>query len=228
MEPGMTDEGQTRGDANETRPPVSARMRVLVACLAGLLAFGIVMAVAPWQVASLAGWDVWAGVFVAWVWWNVGGLDGAATARSAMIEDDSRPASDLVLIAASVASLLGVGLALLKASSEQGTAQGIITAVAALSVVLSWAAVHTVFTLRYAREYYAQDGGIDFNDDRSPDYRDFAYLAFTIGMTYQVSDTDLTSNSIRRTVLRHALLSYLFGIVVVAITINVVAGLLHR
>jgi len=224
----MTDQGETRGDADEMRPPISARMRVLAACVAGLLAFGILMAVAPWQVASLAGWDVWAGVFVAWVWWNVARLDGAATARLAVIEDASRPASDLVLIAASIASLLGVGMALLKASSEDGTAQGLITAVAALSVILSWAAVHTVFTLRYAREYYAEGGGIDFNDERSPDYRDFAYLAFTIGMTYQVSDTELTSRSIRRTALRHALLSYLFGIVVVAITINVVAGLLNR
>jgi uncharacterized membrane protein len=154
-------------------------------------------------------------------------MDGAATAKSAMIEDDSRAASDLVLIAASVVSLLGVGLALLKASSEMGTARGLVTAVAALSVVLSWGAVHTVFTLRYARKYYAEGGGIDFNGDRPPDHRDFGYVAFTIGMTYQVSDTDLTSNSLRRTALRHALLSYLFGIVVVAITINVVAGLLR-
>ncbi len=223
----MTNKARPRDEADEIRSPVSARMRVFVSCLSGLFAFGIAMTVAPWQVSSLAGWDVWAGVFVAWVWWNVARLNGSATARSAMIEDDSRPASDLVLIAASVASLLGVGLALLKASSETGSAQGLITAVAVLSVVLSWAAVHTVFTLRYARTYYEEGGGIDFNDDRSPDYRDFAYVAFTIGMTYQVSDTDLTSKPIRMTALRHALLSYLFGIVVVAITINVVAGLLN-
>ncbi len=91
----------------------------------------------------------------------------------------------------------------------------------------SWAAVHTVFTLRYASLYHLEGGGIDFTEgDRLPDYRDFAYVAFTIGMTFQVSDTDLTSFTIRRTALRHALLAYLFGIVIVAITINVVAGLL--
>lgn len=223
----MTDQAEARGDAGQIRPPVSAGVRVLAACVIGLLAFGIVMTLAPWQVASLVGWDVWAGVFVAWVWWSIGRMDGSATERSAMIEDDSRAASDLVLIAASVASLVGVGLALLKASSETGTARAVVTGVAALSVVLSWGAVHTVFTLRYARVYYTEGGGIDFNGDRPPDYRDFGYVAFTIGMTYQVSDTDLTSNSLRRTVLRHALLSYLFGIVVVAITINVVAGLLR-
>jgi uncharacterized membrane protein len=223
----MTDQAEARGDAGQIRRPVTAGVRVLVTSAVGLFAFGIVMTLAPWQVASLVGWDVWAGVFVGWVWWSIGRMDGSATAKSAMIEDDSRAASDVVLIAASVASLLGVGFALLKASSETGTARGLVTAVAALSVVLSWAAVHTVFTLRYARTYYAEGGGIDFNGDRPPDYRDFGYVAFTIGMTYQVSDTDLTSNSLRRTALRHALLSYLFGIVVVAITINVVAGLLR-
>jgi uncharacterized membrane protein len=81
--------------------------------------------------------------------------------------------------------------------------------------------------LRYARLYYADPvGGVDFNEDVRPDFSDFAYLAFTIGMTYQVSDTDLTNRRIRRTALRHALLSFLFGTVIVAMTINIVAGLL--
>jgi uncharacterized membrane protein len=132
-----------------------------------------------------------------------------------------------VLIAASVASLLGVGLALLQASDESGVARALTTAVAVATVVLSWLAVQTVFTLRYAHLYYL-DGGIDFHNEKAPDYRDFAYVAFTLGMTYQVSDTDLTSKKIRTTALRHALLSYVFGIAVIAITINVVAGLLGR
>ena len=101
-----------------------------------------------------------------------------------------------------------------------------ITTVAVVSVVASWVAVHTVFTLRYAHLFYLGDGGIDFHDDRKPDYGDFAYVAFTIGMTYQVSDSDLTAKPIRVTALRHALLSYLFGIAVVALTINVVATLI--
>jgi uncharacterized membrane protein len=69
--------------------------------------------------------------------------------------------------------------------------------------------------------------GIDFNQHDDPDYHDFAYLAFTIGMTYQVSDTDLTTRAVRRTALRHALLSYVFGTAIIAVTINVVAGLAH-
>jgi Protein of unknown function (DUF1345) len=88
--------------------------------------------------------------------------------------------------------------------------------------------VHTVFTLRYARAFYAQpQGGIDFNEGDPPTYLDFAYLALTIGMTFQVSDTNLTSKGIRRIALVHAMFSYLFGVVIVGLVINVVASLLH-
>jgi uncharacterized membrane protein len=86
--------------------------------------------------------------------------------------------------------------------------------------------VHTTFTTRYARLYYTSGTkAVDFNEDESPCYRDFGYLAFTIGMTFQVSDTPLQTKEIRATALRHALLSYLFGVVVIATTINLVAGL---
>jgi uncharacterized membrane protein len=93
-------------------------------------------------------------------------------------------------------------------------------------VLLSWTVIHTVFALRYARLYYSgTDGGVDFHEDAKPRFSDFAYLAFTVGMTFQVSDTDLNTSAFRATVLRHALLSHLFGTVVVALTINLVAGL---
>ena len=94
-------------------------------------------------------------------------------------------------------------------------------------MVLSWAVVHTSFALRYAGLYYAgQPGGIDFHDKTATGkYSDFAYVAFTIGMTFQVADTNLQTKRFRKTVLRHALLSYVFGVVIIAIAINVVASL---
>ena len=195
---------------------------------AGLVAFGVAKLFTTWQIAALIGWIVAATVFIVWIYVSVGGMDGEATARHAAIEDASRPTADLILILASVASLVGVGLALLEASSRPASERAIITAVAAITVTLSWATVHTVFTLRYARLYYAAGGGIDFHEERPPAYGDFAYLAFTIGMTYQVSDTTTASRTIRRTVLYHAYMSYIFGTVVVAMTINVVASLLNR
>ena len=92
-------------------------------------------------------------------------------------------------------------------------------------MVASWLAINLDFTLRYAHLYYSDPvGGVDFGGTSEPDYRDFAYLAFTIGMTYQVSDTDLLTCRFRRVLLLHALLSYLFGVVIIAAVINVSAG----
>ena len=99
-------------------------------------------------------------------------------------------------------------------------------AVAVASVVLSWLLVHTLFAIRYASLFYRGEvGGVDFNQAELPAYSDFAYLSFTLGMTFQVSDTNITSHAIRVTALGHALLSYLFGAVILATTINLVAGL---
>ena len=195
---------------------------------AGLAAFALAWIATPWQTAALIGWSVAAIVFIVWIWLIVRRMDGEATAQHAVIEDLSRRTADLVLIFASVISLIGVGLSLLEASDTGGLDKAMIVGVASVSVILSWATVHTVFTLKYARLYYGGGGGIDFHEDRAPGYMDFAYLAFTIGMTYQVSDTTLTSRDIRRNALRHAYMSYLFGTVVVAMTINVVAGLFRR
>ena len=123
-------------------------------------------------------------------------------------------------------SLVGTALMLLKASQADGGGKIALTSVAVLEVVVSWLVVHTLFMLRYAHEYYtAPIGGIDFKSDKPPDYHDFAYLSFTVGMTFQVSDTDLQSNLMRRTALRHALIAYLFGAVILGVTVNVVAGL---
>ena len=104
-------------------------------------------------------------------------------------------------------------------------------AVATFTLVVSWMVVNTVYTLRDAHLFFsAPVGGIDFGDNEKseqPSYRDFAYVAFTIGMTYQVSDTNLRDRRLRRSVLAHALLSYVFGVVIVATSIGLIAGLVN-
>jgi uncharacterized membrane protein len=177
----------------------------------------------PWQVALLLGWDVFLAIYVAWVWLSVGPLDAEATKAVAVSEDLSHTAAELVLMAAAVMNLVAVGLALVEATNQTALIAGLINGATVLSVSLSWAAVHTVFALRYAR-LYSEEGGIHF-DGGPPDYADFAYLAFTIGMTYQVSDTPLTTKAMRRIALRHTLLSYLFGAIIGATVINVVVGI---
>jgi uncharacterized membrane protein len=204
-----------------------ARDRLAISAACALVAGVVAAFVLPWQVASLVGWDVGAGVMIARVLVAVLPLDGARTEAVAMREDNSRFLADVLLVAASATSLVGVGLTLLKSQSEQGPALAGYTALVLVTVVLSWMTVHTVYMLRYARLHYVTGGGVDFPGDEAPDYRDFAYLALTIGMTYQVSDTGFKNKQLRRVATHHALLSYLFGTVVVAVTINVVASLVR-
>ena len=215
--------------------PVAAQTRVIVGVVAGIAAGVVGIFVAPWQFAVLAGWDVAAAVFLVWVWSTIHAMDAGRTMEFARREDPSKALSDAMLIAASLACLVGVAFTLIKAADASGAGKAALVAIAVVSVVFSWSVVHTVYTLRYAGLYYAGPvGGIDFNEDdklsadheAKPDYVDFAYFAFTIGMTYQVSDTNISARAIRRTALRHALLSFLFGTFIVAMLINVIAGLL--
>jgi uncharacterized membrane protein len=184
---------------------------------------------APWQLSTLIGWDVAAALFLVWVWTSAGRFDAEETRRFATREDDSRVSAQLLVLTACVVSLVGVGFDLLKASeSDSGSGDIVLIAAALATVVLSWATVHTVFALRYAHEYYRPPvGGIDFRsgDDYFPDYRDFAYVAFGIGMTFQVADTDVNERRIRHIVLRHSILGYLFGAVIIAVVINIVAAI---
>ncbi len=177
-----------------------------------------------WRFA-LVGWVVTAGVYVAWTRLILGGMDAGQTCKYVTREDPTRLVADVVIVTASVASLGGVGY-VVAAGSHTGTGAIEAAVLGVLTVAASWFAVHTLFTVHYARLYYSDEpGGINFHDPEQPRFRDFAYVAFTVGMTFQVSDTEIGLTSIRATVLRHALLSYLLGAVVLAVTINLIAGL---
>lgn len=177
-------------------------------------------------IGVLVGWDFGSLVYMTWLWVTIRNRDARATAQRAMTTDPDRAVTDLLLISAAVASLVAVGFLLARAAQTQGPGELFRVGLALVSILVSWALVHIIYTLRYAHLYYdGEVGGIDFNQSDRPAYTDFAYLAFTIGMTFQVSDTSLRSAVIRRTALRHALLSYLFGTGILAATINLVASL---
>jgi uncharacterized membrane protein len=193
-----------------------------------MVAGSIAAFLAPWQAVPLFTWVAAASTWIASVWISIAPMDNVATSRNATREDPHGPAADALLLSASVASLGAVVLGILKAGHSHGSEKLLLLATGIAAIIASWGVVHTVFTLRYAALYYrAPEGGVNFNEDDRPSYVDFAYLAFTIGMTYQVSDTNLTTKAIRHTALRHALMSYLLGTVIIAATINVAAGLAH-
>jgi uncharacterized membrane protein len=216
-------------------PP--ARLRLLVAAGLGLVVgLGGGLLSSQWQLGLLLGWMAAAALFVAWMWFTIGRMSPQATRDHACREDPGQAASDVAVLSAAVASLGAVGLFLAGGPSGSGSGGGsggsggsgvvVEALLTVLSVALAWATVHTVFTVRYARMYYVDSRrGIKFNQDEDPTYVDFAYLAFTVGMTFQVSDTDIRRPDLRAVILRHMLLSYLLGAVVIAVTINLVGGL---
>jgi uncharacterized membrane protein len=193
----------------------------------GAIAAVLTGSLGNWAYAAIVGWDAAALTFSVWVWCVTATMSAADTKSHATRENPGRAISDIIVNAAAIASLGAVGVVLIRASSAHGTERGLLAGLGVASVALSWFAVHTVFMLRYALLYYTGSaGGIDFNQkDQPPRYLDFAYLAFTIGMTFQVSDTDIQRPSIRATALRHALLAYLLGAVVLASSINLVVSL---
>lgn len=196
-----------------------------VALAAGIAAATAMVASKGLEYGIAVGWIAAAGVFLVWTWAAVGRMNSEQTASHATREDPTSTGTEAIVILASLASLVGVGY-LLAAGSKTGGDADVAAAVGICSVASAWLVVHTVFTLRYARLYYLNGSdGIDFNQDDEPAYVEFAYLAFTIGMTYQVSDTDLKTRAIRSTALRQALLSFVLGAVILATTINLIAGL---
>jgi uncharacterized membrane protein len=195
--------------------------------LAGAVAVAVAVAAgATWHVVALLAIDLVELIFVAQVWLKLAHTDAEATGRIAGSEDDSPITAEIILIIAGLSSLIAVVFTLAQAGNAGAPERGLLTVLAVGSVVLAWLVVHTVFMLRYARIYYGDPpGGIGFGQ-APPAYRDFAYFAFTIGMTYQVSDTNIEASRIRPIVLRHALLSYVYSAFIVATTVSSVASLL--
>ncbi|MCW2936325.1 MAG: hypothetical protein JWM19_7287 [Actinomycetia bacterium] len=209
-----------------SRAVTSSRVKLLVSFGVAVVGGAAAAVAGADRAAPLIGWDILAVVYGGWVWSTVWGLDAESAEDDAKREDPGRDLADLVLLGAAVASLIAVGVVLAGAGGASGSAEYLQAGLALVSVFLSWALVHTVFTLKYARLYYSGPaGGIDFNGSGAPDYHDFAYLAFTIGMTFQVSDTSIGSRQIRRTVLRHAWVSFPLVAVIIAASINLVSGL---
>ena len=203
-----------------------ARGHIAISVILGV-AVGLVAAqITKQRFAPSLGWDAGALSYLLLTWRDIWRLDATQTQQVAEAEDSSSVLDDVLLILAAVVSLVTVALVLGHAGANGMTEQILRTGVGIVSVVLAWAVLHTVYTLRYAKLYYREPiGGIDFNSTDLPAYSDFAYVAFGIGMAFQVADTNLRSGIFRRSVLRHALLSFLFATTILAVTINLVASL---
>jgi uncharacterized membrane protein len=203
---------------------VPAGVKVLVAAAVGVVVALTLTSTAV--TALLGGWASAGLVFIVWTLLTILPMGPSATVEHALREEPARFVERAIVLLAAVASLAGLAVVV----AGGGLGRNVLTTVVVLaSIVASWGCVHTMFALRYARLYYTDPvGGIDFHaapGDPAPAYSDFTYVAFTIGMSFAVSDTDLGTTAMRRTAQAHALLAYLYGTVIVALLVNLVASL---
>ena len=216
-----------------TRLPARTQVRLRwgIAAGYGVLAGAAATPALGAAAGVLAGWAMLAIVSTTWVLLVIWPMSPEATRAHATAEDPGRRAARIIATVGSLVSLGAVGVVVVQAKHAPGALGPILAAVAVSSIVASWALIHVDYLLRYARIYYESDGagtprrGIDFNQSDDPCYIDFAYFAVGLGMTYQVSDTDVQRTEIRRLVIAQTLLAYLFGAGILATVINLVAGL---
>ncbi|ALV46753.1 hypothetical protein MB46_15875 [Arthrobacter alpinus] len=202
------------------------RLRILAMMVCGALAAVLTGVLGAWIYAPAVGWASAALVYNASVWLQIIPMDAERTAAHAVAEDPGRRISDLLILLAALGSLAAVVLVMVGSTDVTGTGRFLLALLALSCTAMSWLMVHTLFTLRYTEIYYSEEpGGIEFNQDTPPQYTDIAYMAFSVGMTYQVSDTNITTRAMRSAVLRHSLLAFVFGTGILATTINLVVSL---
>ena len=213
-------------DAAAVRLPTAlSPRRALAAAAVGVLAAGPLAFMGELVLVPIVGWIVGATIILAEVWRDVWPQDHAGTKRLAEHENLTRT-TDTEVLAAACVSLGAVVLALVRSKARQDAWASASVILSLLAIALSWCVINTVFALKYARLYYLdEDGGIDFKTAAPPAYSDFAYLAFSVGMSFGVAETEPTSTAIRKVALGHALFSFVFGTGILAVAVNLVTDL---
>ncbi|MGA0532129.1 DUF1345 domain-containing protein [Hansschlegelia sp. KR7-227] len=199
----------------------AARIGATVAL--GLAAGLVAGLVAPPEVAAAIGWDVGALGYAAWLWLRLSPVSPDVLKTWSAEEDDGRAALTLLFTLA-----VGVSFTAIFAMIRE-TPSGAVLALAAVTIIASFLLLHTVFAAHYAHRCYA-DGpdrpGLDFPGEADPDFLDFAYYAFTIGMTFQTSDVETRSAAMRRLTLVHGVASFFFNTVIIAISVGLASSLM--
>jgi uncharacterized membrane protein len=203
---------------------VYARRRTFVSIALGIAAFLLLPGSLRLVTRLLIGWDVFAALYLVLVYTLVVRTGLAHIRRNAILQDDGR---FLILLVTALGAFASIAAIIFGLDDQHRSSPEL--ALATATIALSWAAVHTTFALHYAHEYYRGDkpGGLDFpsgQEDEKPDYWDFVYFSFVIGMTAQVSDVGVTDKIIRRTATVHGIISFVFNTALVALMVNIAAS----
>lgn len=202
----------------------------------GLVA-GLATAAMPipmgWEFRGLLGWCVGIVVYLLLAWWLCVGFDAKRTRLRAQAQDERGVVLLLVLLLATGACVAAITVLMQQSSDLVGVEKALHVGLAVFALAVSWLFIQTIFTFHYAHLYYQEEkrnepdgAGLEFPGGQDPDYFDFLYYAFVVGMTSQVSDVQVTSREMRRLTMVHGVLSFGFNMLILALSINVVAGLL--
>jgi len=212
---------------------LDAQYRFLIALIVAIAAFFITRSSQTTPSAILMVWVAFAFTVIVMDWIIILTSHPQDVRKNAKLQDSNRTFIFLFVIASSIMSLGAIVFLLISAKGKSGEGVAFPVILALASVLVSWWLVHTLFTLRYAHLYYEPEhaqkpvGGLEFpGDEKEPDYLDFVYFSFVIGMTFQVSDVEISSKRIRRLALFHALIAFAFNTAIVALSINIIAGLM--
>jgi uncharacterized membrane protein len=203
-----------------------ARTRLQLSLLLGVLGALSVRTALPLRIAVIGGWDVAALTLLLSSWWIIARGDADDAKRRAGAEDPGRRVLLLLSLVSSLISFFAAAL-VIHQTDEQDRLRELAVGICLAAPVLAWLLTHSVYTLHYAHLYYRaheEGSGLSFPGDEAPDDMDFAYFAFTVGMCFQTSDVEITSKRLRRSVLLHALLSFVFNTAVIALALNLALG----
>jgi uncharacterized membrane protein len=204
-----------------------ARRRLFLSLLPAILVFPLVPTGLPLASRLLIGWDIGLAAYLAGTGWLIGRHTAQRIRRRAAMEDEGKSVILALTVAAAMAS---IGAIVVELGGSKGTQPGAPALVLAIvTILLSWTFIHTIFALHYAHEYYGegsdqQEGGLEFPGDGQPDYWDFIYFSFVIGMTFQVSDVQITSKVIRRLAVAHGVVAFIFNTALLALMVNIAAS----
>ena len=182
---------------------------------------------------GLLAWCIGLTVYLGLAWWLCVSFDARQTRKRAQAQDEPNLVLFLVLLLATAACVAAITVLMQQSRDLSGLERGLHIGLSVFALAASWLFIQTIFTFHYAHRYYHEekehepDGpGLVFPGGQDPDYFDFLYYAHVVGMTSQVSDVQVTSREMRRLTLLHGVLSFGFNMLILALSINVVAGLL--
>ena len=186
-----------------------------------------------WEFRGLLAWCTGLTVYLGLAWWLCTSFNAQRTRERAQAQDEPSAVLFVLLLLATAACVAAITVLIEQSRDMTGLQRGLHIGLSVFALAASWLFIQTIFTFRYAHRYYFEEkqgepdgAGLHFPGGLDPDYFDFLYYAFVVGMTSQVSDVEVTSREMRRLTMVHGVLSFGFNMLILALSINVVAGLL--